>query len=82
MEIAPPNVHGLNIINIIPERLPFLEFVCWQTADVYQFTPEEMLNRYERGWKYRKQFDNISDEERNFIKKIAKYYHSWIETDL
>ena len=34
----------------IPKKLPFLEAICWQTKNVYQFTPEEMLSRYERGW--------------------------------
>jgi len=38
----------------IPKKLPFLEAICWQTKDVYQFTPEQMLSRYERNWEYRK----------------------------
>jgi hypothetical protein len=64
----------------IPEKLPFLEAICWQTRDVYQFTPEEMLNRYERGWEYRQIFDNLSEEEINFIRDISKIYHSWLQT--
>lgn len=30
-----------------PKKLPFLEAIFWQTKDVCQFTPEQMLSRYE-----------------------------------
>lgn len=66
----------------IPEKLPFLEFICWQTKNVYQFTIEEILNSYERGWKYRSLFDNLDKEELEFIKKIAHQYQSWLIVDL
>ncbi|WP_169927019.1 hypothetical protein [Brunnivagina elsteri] len=36
-----------------PKKLPFLESICWQIADVYKLTQEEMLSSYERGWRYR-----------------------------
>ncbi len=78
MKIDAPTFHKFTI----PEKLPFLEFVCWQTENVYRLTPEQMLNRYERAWRYRQQFGYFNDEELKFIKKIAKYYHSWLETDL
>jgi hypothetical protein len=61
-----------------PKKLPFLESICWQTADVYRFTPEEMLSRYERGWRYHNVFDNLDGEELNFLKEIAKRYKSWL----
>jgi hypothetical protein len=32
-----------------PAKLPFLESICWQTDNVYRFTSEQMLSRYERG---------------------------------
>lgn len=65
-----------------PKRLPFLESICWQTSDVYRFTPEEMLGRYERGWRYRKIFNNLDGEELNFLKKLAKCYKSWLQAEL
>lgn len=68
--------------SVVPEKLPFLESICWQTADVYQFTPEEMLSRYERGWEYRQLFGNPEGEELNFLKELAKRYHSWLQVDL
>jgi hypothetical protein len=67
---------------VVPEELPFLESICWQMADVYQFTPEEMLSRYERGWEYRQLFGNLEGEELGFLKELAKRYHSWLQADL
>lgn len=66
----------------MPEKLPFIEAVCWQTEDVYRFTPEQMLSRYERGWGYRKIFSNLEGEELNFLKELAKCYHSWLQAEL
>ncbi|MDF5732945.1 MAG: hypothetical protein PUP92_34380 [Rhizonema sp. PD38] len=65
-----------------PERLPFLESICWQTADVYRFTLEQMLSRYERGWRYHNILNNLEGEELNFVKKLAKYYKSWLQVEL
>lgn len=31
---------------LVPQKLPFLEAICWQTKNVKLFTPEEMLSRY------------------------------------
>jgi hypothetical protein len=65
-----------------PKRLPFLESICWQTASVYRFTPEEMLSRYERGWRYRDTFGNLDGEELNFLRQLARLYDSWIVVNL
>jgi hypothetical protein len=67
---------------LIPEKLPFLESLCWQTSDVHHFTPEEMLSRYERGWTYRNLFGNLDSEERAFVKLLAERYQSWLQVDL
>jgi hypothetical protein len=65
-----------------PTKLPFLEAICWQTEDVYRFTPEQMLSRYERGWQYRQLFNNLEGEEFEFLKHLAEQYQSWILVDL
>ncbi len=65
---------------VIPEKLPFLESICWQIENVYKFTLEEMLSRYERGWNYRDLFNNLEGEELSFLKEIAKRYNSWLQT--
>ena len=66
----------------VPKKLPFLESICWQTKNVYHFTPEEMLSRYERGWKYCNLFNNLEGEELTFLKQLAKYYQSWLQVSL
>ncbi len=65
-----------------PKKLPFLESISWQIADVYKLTPEEMLSSYERGWRYRDIFNNLEGEELDFIKEIAKKYRSWLVVEL
>lgn len=66
----------------VPEKLPFLESICWQIEDVYRYTPEQMLSRYERGWEYRQLFSNLEGEELNFLKELARRYQSWLQADL
>jgi hypothetical protein len=65
--------------NTRPAKLPFLESICWQTGDVYRFTSEEMLSRYGRGWTYRQLFNNLEGEELNFLRQLAKTYHSPVQ---
>lgn len=78
MTTAKPTINFANP----PKYLPFLESICWQTADVYRFTPEEMLSRYERGWRYRDIFNNLEGEELYFLRELAKHYKSWLMADL
>ena len=66
----------------VPKQLPFLKSICWQTADVHHFTPEQMLSRYERGWEYRQLFGNPEGEELYFLRQLAKRYHSWLQVEL
>ncbi|WP_341528996.1 hypothetical protein WKK05_06645 [Nostoc sp. UHCC 0302] len=78
MKTPEPTIHPL----VVPKHLPFLESICWQTRDVYRFTPEEMLSRYERGWQYRQIFSNLEGEELNFLKELVRRYYSWLEACL
>jgi hypothetical protein len=66
----------------IPEQLPFLEAICWQTADVLHFTPEQMLRRYERGWHYKGVLEEPSAEEIAFIQQLVQRYGSWLPVDV
>jgi hypothetical protein len=65
----------------IPQKLPFLEAICWQTQDVKRFKPEEMLRRYEQGWDYRRVLGEPDVEELRFVKGLAQYYGSWLATE-
>jgi hypothetical protein len=66
----------------VPEKLPFLESISWQIANVYRLTSEEMLTSYERGWKYREIFNNLEGEELIFLTELAKSYNSWLKSSL
>lgn len=71
-----------NDLPVVPNKLPFLESICWQIDNVYIFTPEQMLSRYERGRLYRNLFDNLEDEELSAVKQLAKYYSYWLQATL
>jgi hypothetical protein len=60
-----------------PRKLPFLEFLGWQVADVYRLSQPEMLANYERGWRYRKQA-NLPNSELAFIKQLVFVHQSWL----
>jgi hypothetical protein len=64
-----------------PIKLPFLEFLGWQIADVYRLTQLEMLASYERGWRYRRITD-LPASELAFIKQLAVARKSWLLSEL
>lgn len=66
----------------VPKELPFLEAICYQTDDVRHFTAEEMLNRYERGWKYKGILADLGTEEEEFLHNIAHKFDSWLALDV
>jgi len=69
--------------NIIkPKEFPFLQALCWQTEDIQHFTLDEMLSRYERGWRYQYIFGKPSGEEKEFIKQLATTRGSWIRLEI
>ncbi len=66
----------------VPNHLPFLEAVCWDLGDVHKLTPDEMLNRYERGWEYRGILADVEGGEKTFIRKLAVAKGSWLQKDI
>ncbi len=66
----------------IPEELPFLKAICWQIENIKNFTPEEMLISYERGWHYLDVLGEPSLEELVFIKALIQRYGSWLVADV
>lgn len=70
-----------SLIEQRPSKLPLLEFLGWQIADVYSLTRDDMLARYERGWRYRHQVD-IPTEELTFIRQLAENQNSWLTSQL
>jgi Nucleotidyl transferase AbiEii toxin, Type IV TA system len=63
-----------------PHKLPFLEFLGWQIADVYSLTQLEMLASYERGWRYR-HIANLPASELAFIQQLAIDRKSWLSSE-
>jgi hypothetical protein len=63
-------------------ELPFLKAICWQTADIKQLTPAEMLSRYEQGWQYRGVLGQPSAEELLWIAEISHCYGSWLAAEV
>lgn len=54
-----------------PDRLPLLEFLCWDLKDPYNLSEPEMLSRYERGWRHKDMVSELTEEERNYIRYLA-----------
>lgn len=63
----------------MPQELPFLEQLCWQTKDVHHFTAEEALHRYERGWRYLGVLGDLGEDERVYLRGLAKALGSWLD---
>jgi hypothetical protein len=63
-----------------PYKLPFLEFLGWQIADVYRLTQLEMLASYERGWRYRN-ITHLPASELAFIQQLALDRKSWLSSE-
>ncbi|NEO86104.1 MAG: hypothetical protein F6J87_17890 [Spirulina sp. SIO3F2] len=62
--------------------LPFLQSICWQITAVEKLTPQQMLDCYERGWRYRKLFGNLEAAEQQWIKTLAETFDSWLLVEL
>lgn len=66
----------------IPEKLPFLEKLCWQRESIENLSLLEMLKIYERGWHYRGVLGNLSQAESRFVQQLAQYYNSWLDSQM
>lgn len=55
-----------------PRELPLLEAISWFDADPYALSPEEMLARYERGWRHAGVLADPSPEELAYVAALAR----------
>jgi len=73
-------------MNPIPDldELPFLRSLLWQgeTPTLKDHSLQEILQIYERGWRYRGVMADTSDTEQQFIRDLAREYHSWLSNDI
>ncbi len=65
-----------------PEKLPFLEAVCWDLRDVSVLSQDEILDRYERGWGYKGVLADINPQEKQYIANLAKAKGSWLQVSV
>jgi len=72
---APFNLHK-------PERLPFLEAICWDLNDINHLNYDEMLNRYERGWLYKGVLADLEGDEKLFLHRLARAKGSWLQVNV
>lgn len=63
------------------QKLPFLESIGWQLKNVYQMSEKEMVQLYQRNWHHQTTFNNLKQEEKDFVHYLAKKYNSWILPD-
>lgn len=61
-------------------ELPFLRSLCWQShsPSVAGLSELEILQLYERNWRYHRVLAQISETERQFIHRLAVAHHSWL----
>jgi hypothetical protein len=71
---------GVNSAQIPLEDLPFLRSLCWQSeqSSLAGLSDLEILDLYERNWRYKGVMADLSDIEAAFIKQLAQQHQSWL----
>ena len=66
------------------DKLPFLQSLCWQgeTPSIAHLTENEILQLYERNWRYRGVVADLSTEEKRLLKQLATKYRSWVVNEI
>jgi hypothetical protein len=62
----------------VPRDLPFLASLSWSDRRYRELPPQDMLSRYEAGWRHRGVLADPSEEELGFIRALVARYGSWI----
>ena len=64
--------------------LPFLKSICWQgqSASIAGLSDREIIQLYERNWRYRGVIADPSEAEKALILKLAKEHHSWLVNEV
>lgn len=63
----------------VPARLPLLEGLSWFDRNPRSLSPLDMLKRYEGGFKDWGVIADPSAEERQFIRRLAARYGSFLD---
>jgi hypothetical protein len=62
-----------------PRELPFLESLSWFDRGWRLLSPEDMLRRYEDGWRFRGVLAEPSAEELELIRELCRRYGSFLD---
>jgi hypothetical protein len=64
--------------------LPFLRSLCWQSPSpsIATLSESEVLQLYERNWRYRGVIADLNECERQFVRNLARQYQSWLINDV
>jgi hypothetical protein len=63
----------------VPQQLPLLRAISWYDGDPARLSPEEMLSRYEAGWRYCGVLAQPSPEESEWIRCLVERFGSTID---
>jgi Nucleotidyl transferase AbiEii toxin, Type IV TA system len=64
------------------DKLPFLNALCWQIADVDRMSRSEILQVYERGWRHLNILARPNAAEWQFIRDLRAESGSWLLSDV
>jgi hypothetical protein len=62
----------------VPRDLPFLASLSWSDRRYRELPLDDMLRRYEAGWRHLGVLADPSEEELQFIRALVARYGSWI----
>ncbi|BAU10944.1 unknown protein [Leptolyngbya sp. NIES-3755] len=64
--------------------LPFLQSICWQSENpsIEKLSDAEIIQLYERNWRYRGVIADLSETEKMFVYQLAIAYQSWLANEL
>ena len=65
-------------------NLPFLRSLCWQgqKASIAELSEDEIVQMYERNWRYRGVIADLGEEEGRMLLKLAARQCSWLVSEL
>lgn len=66
------------------DDLPFLKSLCWQgeVPAIVPLSDAEMLQLYERNWRYRGVLADLGEVEKAVVHQLALKYHSWLVNEV
>lgn len=64
--------------------LPFLQSICWQAEhpSIEGLSDAEIVQLYERNWRYRGVVADLSDTEKTIVYHLAIAQRSWLANEL